>query len=162
MDRGAWQATLHGVAESQTRLSDWTTATNAQVAPRCSYQAPSLIMAFYYSTVSCNDAAHLWVSDSTHWSVHVCSVAQSCPTLVTSRTVACQAPLSMEFFRQEYWNSLPFPHPGDLPNPGIETVSHGSPALAGRFFTTWKAQSIFDCIQSKVQLSLITKDERII
>ena len=41
-------------------------------------------------------------------------------------TVACQAPLSMEFSRQEYWSGLPFPSPGDLPNPGIEP---GSPAL---------------------------------
>ena len=41
-------------------------------------------------------------------------------------SVACQAPLSMEFPRQEYWSGLPFPSPGDLPNPGIEP---GSPAL---------------------------------
>ena len=41
-------------------------------------------------------------------------------------TVAHQAPLSMEFSRQEYWNGLPFPSPGDLPDPGIEP---GSPAL---------------------------------
>ena len=41
-------------------------------------------------------------------------------------TVACQAPLSMEFSRQEYWSGLPFPSPGDLPDPGIEP---GSPAL---------------------------------
>ena len=38
-------------------------------------------------------------------------------------TVAYQAPLSMEFYRQEYWSGLPFPSPGDLPNPGTETVS---------------------------------------
>ena len=48
-------------------------------------------------------------------------------------TVAHQAPLSMEFPRQEYWNRLPFSSPGDLPDPGIELTS---PALAGRFFTT--------------------------
>ena len=40
--------------------------------------------------------------------------------------VACQAPLSMEFPRQEYWKGLPFPSPGDLPHPGVEP---GSPAL---------------------------------
>ena len=44
--------------------------------------------------------------------------------------VARQAPLSMEFFRQEYWNGLPFPTPGDLPDPGIELMSCVS-ALAG-------------------------------
>ena len=41
-------------------------------------------------------------------------------------TVAHQAPLSLEFSKQEYWSRLPFPSPGDLPNPGIEP---GSPAL---------------------------------
>ena len=46
--------------------------------------------------------------------------------------VACQAPLSMEFSRQEYWSRLPFPPLGDLPNAGCEPVF---PALAGRFFT---------------------------
>jgi len=42
----------------------------------------------------------------------------------------------MEFSRQEDWSRLPFPSPGDRPNPGIEPVSLASPALAGRFFTT--------------------------
>ena len=46
-------------------------------------------------------------------------------------TVACQAPPSMGFPGQEYWSGLPFPSPGDLPDPGIQLVS---PALAGRFF----------------------------
>ena len=41
----------------------------------------------------------------------------------TPWTVAYQAPPSMEFSRQEYWSGLPFPSPGDLPNPGIEPRS---------------------------------------
>ena len=41
-------------------------------------------------------------------------VAKSCPTLATPWTVACQAPPSMGFSRQEYWSGLPFPSPGDL------------------------------------------------
>ena len=49
---------------------------------------------------------------------------------------SCQAPLSMGFPRQEYWSGLPFPSPGDLPDPGIEPESLVSPALAGGFFTT--------------------------
>ena len=44
--------------------------------------------------------------------------------------------MSMEFSRQEYWSGLPFPSPGDLPDPGIEPASPESPALAGGFFTT--------------------------
>ena len=51
-------------------------------------------------------------------------------------TVACQFPLSMEFFSQEYWSGLPFPPPGNLPNPGIKPWSPASPELAGKFFTT--------------------------
>ena len=49
-------------------------------------------------------------------------------------TVAHWAPLSMEFSRQEYWSRMPFPPPGDLPDPGIELVFIVSPALAGGFF----------------------------
>ena len=51
---------------------------------------------------------------------------QSCPTLQPYRLVACQAPLSMEFPRQEYWSGLPYPPPEDLPDPEIEPRS---PAL---------------------------------
>ena len=56
--------------------------------------------------------------------VAIVFITPSCPW-----TVACQAPLSMGFSRQEYWNGLPFLAPGDLPNPGIEPASVASPAL---------------------------------
>ena len=55
-------------------------------------------------------------------------VAKSCSTLATPLTVACQAPLSMGFSRQEYWSGLPFPSPGNLSNPGIEPRSPSSKA----------------------------------
>ena len=48
-------------------------------------------------------------------------------------TIVHQAPLSMGFFRQEYWSELTFLSPGDLPDPGIEPMSPVSPALAGEF-----------------------------
>ena len=54
----------------------------------------------------------------------------------TSWTVACQASLSMGFSRQEYWSGLPFPSPGNIPDPRIKPTSLMSPALAGGFFTT--------------------------
>ena len=60
-------------------------------------------------------------------------VAQSCPTLVTPWTAACQAPLSMGFSRQAYWSGLPFPSPEDLPDPGIELRS---PALQADILPT--------------------------
>ena len=51
-------------------------------------------------------------------------------------TVTHQGPLSMEFYKQEYWSGLLFSTPGDLPDSGIKAVSLVSSALAGRFFTT--------------------------
>ena len=61
-------------------------------------------------------------------------------------TIACQASQSsLGFPRQEYWSGLPFPSPGDLPNPGIKPESLMSPALAGGFFTTsttWESLNI--------------------
>ena len=58
------------------------------------------------------------------------------PFFVTSWTVACQAPLSMEFSRQEHWSGLPFPPLENLPGPVIKSGSPASPALAGQFFTS--------------------------
>ena len=67
-------------------------------------------------------------------SVVCCLITKSCPSLfATPWTVHCWAPLCMGFPRVEYWSGLPFPSPGDLPNPGMEAAS---PALAGEFFTT--------------------------
>ena len=63
-----------------------------------------------------------------HLQMNVCSVI--------SDSSQPQAPLSMGFPRQDYWNGLPFPSPGDLPDPGIEPTSLDIPAWAGRFFTT--------------------------
>ena len=66
--------------------------------------------------------------------VHVCVHAHLVVfDSATPWTVAYQAPLSMGFPRQEYWSGLPFPFPGDHPEPGME---HASPAFTGRFFTT--------------------------
>ena len=81
----------------------------------------------------------------------VCVLAtQLCLTLCNpsvhgiSQAVACQAPLSMAFPRQDYWSGQPCPPPGDLADPGIEPMSLTSPALADRLgsfttSTTWEA-----------------------
>ena len=69
------------------------------------------------------------------------SVLRNCAKLLQSRLfltpwiVACQAPLSMGFSKQEYWSGLSCPPPGDLPNTGIKPVSLVSATLAERFFT---------------------------
>ena len=78
--------------------------------------------------------------------VPACSVAKSCLTLCDPVTVVRQAPLSMGFYRQEYWSGLPIPLPGDLSNQGVEPTSPASPILAGRFFTAespWKLDFVY-------------------
>ena len=76
--------------------------------------------------------------------VHVldCSVVAG---FATPETVACQALLSMEFSRQDYWSRLSFPTLGDFPDKGIKSTPLASPALAGKFFTTvalWHPQHL--------------------
>ena len=80
-----------------------------------------------------------------NWTEGICWRPNNLPTLVrvcmlchiwlfvTLWTVARQAPLSIGFPRQEYWNGLPHPPPGDLPDPGFKPTS---PALVGRVFAT--------------------------
>ena len=81
--------------------------------------------------------------------MHACSVPSLMSDSVAPWTVAHQAPLSLGFSRQKYWSELPFPSPGDLPDPGIELTSLKSPMLACRFFTTdttWEAHTMYRCI----------------
>ena len=89
--------------------------------------------------------------------------AQSCLTLPPMDR-AHQAPLSMEFSRQGYFpgnrNGLPFPIPGDLPNPGIEPMSLVSPALVSGLFTTgttWDTHYYFFMITHETHFFLLTE-----
>ena len=81
--------------------------------------------------------------------VYACVCSRShARCFVTSSTVVHQAPPSMEFPRQEYWSGLPFPTPGDLPDPGIKPTS---PALAGRFFNTVTTRCVTaSCLKKNV------------
>ena len=76
--------------------------------------------------------------------LHVYSVTNLHPTFCNPWTVVHQAPLSMGFPGQEYRSGLPFPPPGDLPDPGIKLESPASPALAGGFFTTESSDRLYD------------------
>ena len=83
--------------------------------------------------------AYRWISG---FCVCVLICFSSVRLFPTLWTVACKAPLSMEFSRQEYWSGLSCPSPRHLPNPGIKPLSLTSPALAIWFFTTnatWEA-----------------------
>ena len=76
--------------------------------------------------------------------MHACRITQSCLTLCNPMDCS---PLFMEFHRQEYWSGLPFPPPGDRPNPGMQPRSSASASLAGRFFTT-VPPVMCSCLQS--------------
>ena len=75
-------------------------------------------------------------------------VAQSCPTLCDPWTVAHQAPLSLGFSRQEYWSGLPFPSPGDLPDPGIELRS---PTLQADALTSAPPRALIPFVRFRPQ-----------
>ena len=64
---------------------------------------------------------------------YLCIHAKCVPILLNR---VCQAPLSMAFSRQEYWNGLPFPPPGDLADPGIKPPCPAPPALSAEYFPT--------------------------
>ena len=70
----------------------------------------------------------------------------------TQRTITCQAPLSMEFPRQECWSGLAYPSPADLPNPGMEPTFLAAPVLVSGFLTTcttWEALNLVKYIELK-------------
>ena len=72
------------------------------------------------------------------------------PPFATPWTVAHQAPLSMGFSRQEYWSGLPFPSPGDLPNPGIEL-----PYFILLFYKCWSSKYEFTMFSKLTRIFLI-------
>ena len=101
------------------------------------------------------------VMDKLAWIMYVkvkVKSLKSCPTLCDP--VDCSLPgFSVHgILRARYWSGLPFPSPGDFPNPGIEPKSLMSPALAGKFLTTratWEAQSLvyFSLLERKISVS---------
>ena len=93
----------------------------------------SQLLTFYYicPTVPCSIYiyTHIIHIDKVHIYMYI--------NICNPWSIACQDPLSLEFSSQEYWSGLPFPSPGDLPDPGIKTRS---PILQGRFFTIWSTR----------------------
>ena len=85
------------------------------------------VVTYHLQIQNCNWWSHKWGVQ--YCSGHVCVyVLASKLCLTLCDPIACKASLTMGLSRQEYWSGLPFPSPGDLPNPGIEP---GSPALQG-------------------------------
>ena len=92
----------------------------------------------YTFMVMCCICIHNHIYICIHIFIRVCLLSHSVlsDSFVTPWTVACQSPLSMRFSRQEDGSVLPFPSPGDLPDPGIKPISPVSRALTGGFFNT--------------------------
>ena len=90
------------------------------------------------------------------YTLHACMLSHfSCVWLfATQWTVACQAPLSMGFSRQEYWSGLPCPPPGDHPHLRIELVSAYVSCIASRFFTHWATGKAPVIVLSKANICL--------
>ena len=150
-DREAWRVAVHGVAKSRTQLSNWTELSHSHLVSTCRVAAPVSWQGFckhyliYYLwtslgpltpgkwEISLGEGCSYPVVTHVSGTLKGSSVLSRVQIFVAPWTVAHQAPLSMRFPRWEYWTGLPFPSPGDLPDPGIEPES---PALAGEFFTT--------------------------
>ena len=102
---------VHGVEKSWTRLSDFHSHSHIYV---------QYILYMHYNTLQCLIRYIIMCFIyNVHYNVHTVH----------------QAPLLMEFSRQEYYNGVPFPTPGDFLDPGIESTSLESPSLTDRFFT---------------------------
>ena len=147
MDCSPPGSSIHGTL--QARVLEWgaTALSETQI-----YLTPKAIYTFPWHwaslAISCvvmhslgNHYGHC-IGAPTHWAITkwtACVRAQlfsHVQLFATPWTAARQAPPAMGFPRQEYWRGLPFPSPRDLPNPGIQSASPASPALAGGFFTT--------------------------
>ena len=128
-ERSIYSKLLNSIYSIQfcKRIYPFISCTKKKKNQRRVFQDPGVYHAVHFS--------HVWLS-------------------VTLCTRALQAPWSMGFSRQEYWSGLPCPSPGDLPNPGTESVSLTFPALASRFFTTsatWEVPGVYR--QKKVKWS---------
>ena len=140
IDREAWHAAVHGVAKSWTWLSNWIELNWTEPGfwwGVCVRGMGGLgrevgTGGWKFCRIELSSLLHV------HSFLYVCihALSLSCVWLfVIPCAVVPQAPLSMEFFRQDYWSGLPFPTPGDIPDPRMEPTSLESSVSAGVFFT---------------------------
>ena len=129
-----WVAISFSRATSQPR--DWTHVSCivgrffTVWATRQAHQKAKVAVKFLQQCISLLHESYKWLN-----ALRVCSVAQCVQLFAIPWTLAPQAPLSMEFFRQEYWSGLSFPPLEALPDSGIGPASLMSPGVAGGSLT---------------------------
>ena len=100
--------------------------SSGKIDPHYFHTQEALTFMIRHPHMNCSFTGSLCLHMRLNSSGDCCFVARSCPALTTSQTTASQEPLSVKFPRQEYWSGLPFPPPGDLPNPRLNLhLPHG-------------------------------------
>ena len=161
MDREAWHVAFHAVTKRQTWLGDWT-ELNDWIIFHCILCTTSSFfihldghLGSFHVLATVNSAAmnigvpvSFWIIVSTFFffDVYMLSCFNCTWLFVALWTIAHKIPLYMEFSRQEYWNGLPCPSSGDLPDPGIFDVYPGVKLLGHvviLFLAFWKTSLLF-------------------
>ena len=125
---GTWNRSLSKLIARVVCTSHWPESATIEYSPLTKYYRRRLLL----FRLNRGILLERFVAKSASGGGCCYLVTTPCLTLCDPRTAAHQAPLSIGFSRQEYWSGLPFPPPGDLPDPGIKPTS---PALAAGFFT---------------------------
>ena len=147
MDREAWSAVVHEVAKSRSRLSDWSELNQTTIYLRKMQKQSSIaLLAVFESSQrsirlcgrhSCFSFSLVKeAGGQAFYCVRAFSVIQSCPTFCDPMYCSPLGSSVHRILQARILEGLPFPPPGDLPNPGIKPVSSKPPTLADGFFTT--------------------------
>ena len=150
ISRNCWWAGKPGLLQSM-ELQSWTWLSNWTELRDMCVSRSVVSDSLWPHTVAHQAPLSMEFSRQRYWLLLLLSRFSRVWLCANPQTAAHQAPLSLGFSRQGHWSGLPFPSPGDLPDPGVESKSLASPALAGGFFTiTPSGKSFSKCKSSSI------------